>query len=247
MNNQNLRLGYFGSTVRFVLLIINFLFFIIGLVLFITACILKWGTSFTEVIKIDGIDDLLHWSSISAVAIVLMIVSGFIMGLSCVGFLGVKYMKRSMMIIYEIVVGILLLTHGISVLVVVFGWSSLEKEFQKDFTKVIDEINANETTPKKFNESCTLSYDLSSLFKCCGAEGPDDFFNQTLVTSEICCKSKMYTKGCNYEVVSKLKGITRNLLITPSVILIITEVFAVIVTPFLIRIAGKRSQYQQWG
>lgn len=237
------QLGYFGSTVRFALLVINFLFVIIGLVLFITACILRWGTSLSDVIKIDGIEDLLHSSAIRAVAVVLMIVSGFIMALSFVGFMGVKYMKRRLMIIYEVTVIIMLLTHGISVLVVVFGWPTLEKEFRNELTQVIANINSNTTSPKDFNSSCTLSYDLSELFKCCGALGPDDFVNQTLVLDEICCKK--YSDGCNDAVVKKIKGITENLLITPSIILLIIEAFAVVFTPFLIRMSGKRAGYER--
>lgn len=78
-------LGGFGSTIRFALMVVNFLFFIIGLVLCITACILKWGTSLTKLINIDEVKDIVNSESINNVATLLLILSVFIMIVSLIG------------------------------------------------------------------------------------------------------------------------------------------------------------------
>lgn len=224
-------LGGFGSTIRFVLMIVNFLFFIIGLVLCITACILKWGTSLTKLIDIDEVKDIVNSESINNVATLLLILSVFIMIVSLIGFVSVKFMNRKLMLIYEIVVGVVFLIHVIAVLVIVFGWSSLEKEFRDGFSKIIDSINTNSSD---FQVDCNVSHDISALFKCCGAEGPDDFVNHTLV--ETCCKSAdLKTPGCSTKVVNALKDITHNLLIVPSIILFIIEFLALVFVPLLMR------------
>lgn len=242
--SRHLDLGYVSSTIRFVLLLINFLFLIIGIVLLITACILKWGTAFTSLIKIDGIQELVNSSSISAVAVVLLILSVFIIIVSLFGFIGVKWMNRAFMLIYEIIVLLLFITHGVSLLVVVFGWSSLETEFKKEFTKTIADLNSNETAPVDFDNKCQLSFALSELFKCCGAEGPDDFFNATLVTQ--CCKSEAYKDGCNNKVIKEIEAITSNLLVVPSVILLVIELFSIIMVPFLMGAVKRRSGYESY-
>lgn len=237
MAAQNL--GCFARSVRFLLVILNFVFLLLGIVVFITAAVLKWSTLFNKFINIDGIDSLIKVGSISTVSTILLVISGFAVGLSLFGICGAKYMNRFFLIIYEVLIVILFLVHGVSILVLVFSSSKIENEFRKGINSTIHDLNSNDTKPSDFKAKCDLSFAISEIFHCCGAQEPNDFVNASLV--EKCCKRKDYKVACGDKVVSSIKNNAVNLLIIPNSVILAIELFGIIMVPFLIGRAGKNS------
>lgn len=234
-------LGFFGSTIRLTLLLINVLFLIAGIALLILACILKWGTSLTDFLKIDKLEELIKVGSLSTVSTILLILSVFIILLSFLGFLGIKLMNKFLMIVHEVVVILVFLTHLVSVLVVVFAFPTIEKGFKREFNATIEDLNKNGTSPDDFKTKCQISLDLSKTFKCCGFNGPSDFTQPWLV-KDCCDKDNDYKDGCTEKILKSIKGLTTNLTIIPSVILLVIEFFSIVMTPILI---CKKNAYKQ--
>ena len=240
------KIGAFAQCTRFLLAVINVIFLILGLVIFITAIVLRWGSSsFSKMINIDEISTLIEGAgSISAITIFFLILGGFIILLSLFGILGVKYMNRFFLIIYEIVIVCLFLAQVICLLVLLFSKSGIEKEYNKGLNKTIEDING---LKDNYDVKIKLMKDLSVLFKCCGANGPEDFKNQTLVTDKTVCFDYKgeYANGCGKKSVNTIENNVINLIVIPSSIILGIEFFAMIMVPFLVGKAGtlKKSSY----
>lgn len=114
--------GCFGSLIRIVLGIINTIFLLIGLAIFITAAILRWSSDslLNKITNSEAIQSIISVSALDATTIVLLAIGGFIIALSLAGLLGVICSSRFFLVIYEIIIIILFLAHGITLLVVAF-------------------------------------------------------------------------------------------------------------------------------
>lgn len=235
--------GGFAQCTRFLLAIINVIFLILGLTVFITACVLRWGsTGFSKLINIEEISTLIEGaSSINAITIFFLVIGGFIILLSLFGILGVKYMNRFFLIVYEIIIVCLFLAQIVAILVLVFSSSSIESEYRKSLNNTMDAINKD----KDIDENCKLFKSISDVFHCCGINGPSDFVNQTLVTSKICCKDYTgdYSTGCADKSINSIEDNVVSLIVIPSSIILGIEFFAMVTVPFLVGKAGAKHKH----
>ncbi len=231
------KIGCCGNFVRFLLLVVNSLFLILGLVVFIGAAVLKWGNNpFSKFSDIKHVDDIVKIGSIGSIAVTLMVIGGIIIVLSTIGIIGVKFLNKFFLVIYEIIVGILFLSHGIAILVLLFGSSSLETNYKDAVNSTVTKINDN----KDFEINAEFMLGLSTLFKCCGSNGPSDFKNATVLKD--CCEEQSenkgyWTEGCAAKSVKTIKDSAVNLLVIPSGIILVVELFSLIMVPCLI---GKK-------
>jgi hypothetical protein len=229
--------GVFAQCNRFLLAVVNVIFLILGLVVFITAIVLRWGGSqFSKLINIAEINTLIEGAgSISAVTIFFLILGGFIIILSLFGILGVRYMNRFFLIVYEIIIIVLFLAQVISILVVVFSSSKIEEHYREGLNKTVESINKQDAT---WNDKCTLMKSISDIFHCCGANGRSDF-NETLQVK--CCQTGKEEFGCADKSINDIKNNVVNLLVIPTSIILGIEFFAMLIVPFLVgRAANKR-------
>ncbi|CAF1138478.1 unnamed protein product [Brachionus calyciflorus] len=224
---------------------LNAFLLILGLVVFITAAVLKWSTILNKFTNIKGIDVLVKAGSINTISLVLLIIGGFIILLALFGLFGSKYKKTFFLKIYEVIIILLFLANGISILVLIFDSNKIEKEFKKQFNSTVFEIVDDFNNNKTYTEKCDLSYAVSEIFKCCGSNSPMDFNGTDL--AKICCyKSQVGTPGCTNIVVDKIKSNAFYLLIIPSCIILATELTNIILVPILIRkIRSPSSKYQK--
>jgi hypothetical protein len=234
------KLGFFGTLIRYFLLLVNILFLLIGIVLLVTACVFKWGSSITKLFNIEAIDKLVSSASISVIPIILLVLSIIIIMVSFFGFIGVKKMNRCLMITYEIIVIAIFVAHLAALLVLVFNRSSIDKEIKKGMAETVDKINSNSTSADDFKVYARLSLELSKLYKCCGDSGPADFKNQTLIT--VVCESVDYKDGCTQKILDSLDAITTGLAVIPSAVMLGIEGFAILTVPFLIG-SAKNNRY----
>merc|ERR1719350_714456 len=227
------------------LFLVNTLFLLLGIVVFITAAILKWGkeSTFAKFSDIKGIDQVVSFGSINTISVILLILSSFIIVLSIVGLIAVKSLNRCFLVIYEIVVGVLFLAHLIAFFVLLFGTSSIEDSYKKGLTTEMGYINTLYDNSTKHKTACDIMNGLSELFDCCGATGPKDF-NSTTPATDCCATSKkgndtiVSTIGCSNKSIKDVKDNATNLVIIPSAIILLVELFALIMVPCLM---GKRT------
>ena len=158
--------GCFGSLIKIVLGIINTIFLLIGLAIFIIAAILRWGSDslLNKITNNEAIQSIISVSALNAATIVLLAIGGFIMVLSLAGLLGVICSSRFFLAIYEVIIIILFLAHGITLLVVAFKASDIEIEFRKALNKTIDEINDPKTPNATVTAECGALNLLSGNF-----------------------------------------------------------------------------------
>ena len=245
------KIGAFAQCTRFLLIIINVLFLILGLTVFICAIVLKWGGStFSDLISNKDLNTLINGASaISGVSVFFLILGGVIILLSLLGLLGAKYMNRFFLVLYEIVIIVLFLAQAISILVLVFSSSKIEKEYTKALNETITDINTHNNDTQIITDKCKIMKSLSELFHCCGSTSPKDFLNQTLVTEKICCSEYTgdYADGCADKSIKKIKDNVVSFLVIPSSIILGIEFFAMITVPFLVGKAGaKKDDYDSY-
>merc|ERR1712122_187677 len=191
--------------IRLTLFLINLVFFILGLVVFIAAAVLRWGNNtFSKFTDIPYFDDIIKVGSLGTVSIALMVIGAIILVLSFVGILGVKFLNKFFLIVYEVIVGIMFLAHGISLLVLLFSSGKIEDEYRKTLNSTMESINSN---GNKYKENCELMKGLSGVFHCCGDIGINDFKNST-IAEECCYKAdddKFYEVGCTEKSIQSIK------------------------------------------
>lgn len=232
--------GCCGSLIRVILSVINVIFLLIGLTIFITSAVFKWSPSsiVNKVVNDPHLQPLmdLMGNELNAITVVLMIVGGFIILLSLVGLIGAACANRCFLVIYEVIIVLLFLTHTGALLFAVIKSPDLEKRFQKGLNDTMDNLNNPNTASDEAALDCSMFYVLSDVFDCCGANGPDDFKNATLVST--CCVGDEQI-GCNERIVSTVKENSVNIVLIPNSIILVFEFIIIIMVPFLIGRIGK--------
>lgn len=233
--NKYDKLGCCGNMIRLSLFLINLIFFILGLTVFIAAAVLRWGdNTFSKFTDIPYFDEIIKVGSLGTVSIALMVIGAIILVLSFIGILGVKFLNKFFLVVYEVIVGLIFLTHGISLLVLLFSSETIEDNYRKTLNTTMEHINSND---EKFEQNCELMKGLSSVFHCCGDKGFNDFRNTTI--AEECCEpnantKELYTIGCTDKSIESIKDNAVNLLIIPSAIILVIELFALVMVPCII-------------
>ena len=87
-----------------------------------------------------------------------------------------------------------------------------------------------------------LILEISRLFHCCGANGPDDIKNSTVALE--CCHvdndtNAVYNQGCADVTVDLLKKNALNFLLIPSCVILLVELYAILIIPVLIGICRR--------
>jgi hypothetical protein len=224
---------FFGQVARIVLSIVNIILFLIGAGLIVIGCLIKWSNeSLKSLHEINDIKKLIDLATIDIVLIVIICIGGLLVIISCIGLIGVCCLNRGFLFIYELIILVLFITHLGGLIYVLVSAPQLESQFRKDLNKTIDDLNSNNISADAFDSKCYLIRNLSNIFECCGANGPEDFKSLELRTK--CCVNDTTTKGCSDETMSKLKQYSIYYLIIPSAVIFIVELFAIVTIPILI-------------
>lgn len=219
-------LGCCGSLFSMLLTILNVIFMILGILIFILAAVLKWGSS---VLDIDGIKDIIKFGSFDAVATLLLIFGAVIFGLALFGILGVRCASKFFLVIYEGIIIVLFLAHLISLIVLLFSESSIEGEFRGALNTTVTKLNENKKPDGSVE--CIVMTGLSTAFACCGNKGND------LLPSvgQICCSNYNSTAsvGCTDKAISYLKDNAVSFIIIPSGVILLVELIVIVTVPFI--------------
>ena len=147
------------------------------------------------------------------------------------------------------------LLNSILIVFLAFRSTDIEANYRSDLNRTINHINANENVDNDcqkmkgkllnfktlYNLKTLIKFchifilkAISTIFNCCGVNGPNDFTNSTIALE--CCHSDgatkmfVYQDGCaNKSVASLMK-----LIFIASVVIWSIELFLLIMIPFLI-------------
>ncbi len=233
-------LGCCGSVLRVILMIINLLFLLIGLAVFIIASIIKWSPSLfiNKITNNPAVNSILNITVLDDVSIALLVIGGFIILLSLIGLLGVCFSSKFFLILYEIIIIILFLAHGITLLVVIFSSGTFENAFKQALNNTMDTINDPATSEKDLNTECTVMNGLSEIFKCCGANSRHDFLNKTLALK--CCVNGT-NDGCSDRTIKVINDNAVSILFLPNGVILVFELILILLVPFFLN-RIKKSQ-----
>lgn len=234
--------GCCGGTIRLLLIIINTIFFIIGLAVFIVAAVLRWSSSsiLQKISEDTDAKSILSWTAVDAVSIALLALGGFIILLSLFGLFGACCANKFFLFIYEIIIVALFVSHAIVLTVGAVKSGDVENEFRKLLNQTVADLNSNQTDPDKATAECRSMKLLSELFVCCGYNGASDFHYNTTYQTE-CCKDPNYT-GCGDKIVQDIKSNGINLVVIPNFVILGFEFVIILLVPFLIGRIRRNSQ-----
>lgn len=234
MGSKTAQLGCCIAFFKNILNIINVLFLLLGIVVIITASILRWSSVLNKFTNIKGIDTLITLGSVNNISVAMLVLGGFIVLLSIFGLIGAQKQISFFLKVYLGLVIVIFLAMLISILVLIFTSSKIENEYKKSVNTTVYDINANFDADK-----CKIMKALSETFECCGSYLPTDFKNET-VRAECCDAKFLQGKGCGPQVVENIKKNAINLLVIPSAIIMGIELFAIITTSCLVGRIGRR-------
>jgi uncharacterized membrane protein len=148
MKNNNL--------IRFILIITNIFFLMIGICSLVAGFISKHNTYSVE-------------SKLDTSEIALIAMGIFISIVSLFGIIGVLYTNKCFLIIHLIIVMTMFTLHGIALIILFAEKNQIEIEYKVYLKKNVNSLKINTTSD--FNEKCKVMKALSTIFNCCGFNG----------------------------------------------------------------------------
>lgn len=235
--------GCCGGIIRLLLSILNIIFLIIGIVIFVFASLVQWSNNFLREIleKSEELQVIIDLSGLSTINIILFCLGGFIIVLSFVGLIGACCASKVFLIIYEIIIVILFLAHLAVVITVAVMSSKVEDSYRKSLNSTLNDVNIKNDTAK-----CAAMRVLSEVFTCCGVYGPNDFTNE--YSRQTCCRldTPAYYKGCADTAVKVLKDDGIYFVIIPNSVILAFEFLIILIVPFLISRIDKNKKDSKW-
>lgn len=231
--------GFCGSLIRILLTIINVVFLLLGISIFVVAAVLKWSKdSFIKQLLDDAEASLiLDLTSFDEISIGLLVLSGAIIVVSIVGLIGACCASKFFLIIYEIVLVLLFFGQLALLIVVLVKAPEIEKSFKKELNETFASINEDNVV-----EKCKPLHVISEVFKCCGVNGPQDFDILPVELRDNCCFDMNYQKGCADKVVNDINNNSLEFIIIPNIVVLSVELIIIIAVPFLIGRLSKAKE-----
>lgn len=128
------------------------------------------------------------------------------------------------------IVVIIFLVHLAALIVLLVAYGPVQTAFTQAFNSTIQTLNTNKS-PSLSDSTCSLMYNISSLFNCCGSTASSDLSS---AAQDVCCIKPTPQQGCASLVFDNLKKYSIYLLIIPTAVLLGIELLSIILVPFLI-------------
>ena len=224
------KLDFFGLLLKYLLAILNFLFFVFGLIISISTAVFKLKSEIIiqKIKNNDSAKTVLNGSVIDAFFIALLVIGAIVTIVSFIGFLGTICMNKYLLYAYEFIVIVLFITQ-ISILIFISVKSSLVEDELKEILNDSVNIINDPSKPKNEKEKyCDTMLYFSKVFECCGFNGPDDINDQN------CCFSNT-TSGCSDKLITEFKSLGQSFLVTYNGFAIAIEFFIILCVPFLLQ------------
>lgn len=189
---------------RSTLLLFNLLFFFLGCGITGVGLWAKYDKNFMEKWENSSLNEIVDPRGLNG-ACLLMIVSGLItLIVSFLGCYGAWQKDRCFLSVYCIILLLVITLEIIAAALVLSYQSESEENFKKGIKETVDGVNKNDTISKQIMDS------IQTVFKCCGANGPNDYVNVTMLET---CKTPestdekpiYYQEGCINSILGNLK------------------------------------------
>jgi hypothetical protein len=148
-----------------------------------------------------------------------------------VGLIGACCANRFFLVIYELVLVLLFLAHGLLLIVGGIKSGEVEREFRSTLNTTVEKIRTSNRTADDHQSMCNAFKLVSELFECCGASSPADFDHELAAK---CCVQPMPVYGCSDRAVSVIKRNGINIIIIPNSVVLCFEFILILIVPFLI-------------
>jgi hypothetical protein len=225
--------GCCGNLVTILLTIINAIILLLGVTIFIIAAVLKWSKNsvLNKLLELADKVTIIDLSSITIVSYVLLGIGAFLIIVSLVGLIGACCSSRCFLVIYEIILIAIFMSHLTLVLMIILGFPKIEQEFKKAMDKSVDQLNTTQVTPQDIDKLCAPLKVISDLFDCCGSSGSSDFISNEIRNT--CCKANT-TDGCSSKVFQVSRQHGWLFIVIPNIVICCIEWLFIIAVPFLI-------------
>lgn len=170
-------LGFCGSTIRFFLILMNLLLFVASAAVFGLGLALRFSKLAEKIQELSlGGNAILESATLGIALLGIIILSGFVMVVSIVGLIGSSCTNKFFLSIYQVIVVILFLAHGIGLVLGIFGSSNVEEKYREIVNDTFISLNDPDISEENFKKMCSISKAFSELFNCCGnLNGAEDF------------------------------------------------------------------------
>lgn len=245
-----------GVCPRILLALLNFIFFLLGLAVFVAAAILKFQVlndvkwlKYVYEFKELNLSEIVDTS-----LIVIMCVSGFITFVSLIGLFGAMCANKCLLVFYIIIVSILFLAHLAGFIYFLVEKPKILEKLGDGIKEGAKKIVANTTENVDKTFLCAAFLGFSEVLDCCGANGAKDFvgvtFNDTINNvvvdaSKFCCKNITNIAdlpGCAPKLTSLLNDYNTPVVIAPNAVALSFEFIFVILIAVLLHSIKKEER-----
>jgi hypothetical protein len=215
---------------------LNLVFLLIGSAIVALAGVMRWGNfDLNKIIHDENVQSLVGITSVDSVSLALLILGAAILFTSVLGLLGVCCTSRFFLTMYEIVIGLLFVSHLILFVILVAKRGDLEEPYAEAVDRVVAEINSFYPMSASAQAKCDLFRLVSKLGQCCGAKGPEDFG----ITAQRACCHVIETKsanqtGCTSATIDFFKNDFLKVVIIPNAAVLAFEAAVLLIVPCLI-------------
>jgi hypothetical protein len=223
--------GCLGTIVKFLLGLLNLLFLILGSTIIVLISVLRWSNfNWSELIRNAIIQSVLNITMLNIVSFFLLGFGGLMVLLGIIGLIGVCCTNKGFLVFYEVILGALFVIHLSLFIFVVVKTIALGQRNRQDISDTVFSVNYRTSN---WEHKCEFLKLYSTVFKCCGDKGPEDFYLTS--DKEDCCNDyKSFSRGCRYSI-----RLYNKFFLIPNAILLSLELITFISFIFLIRHIGQ--------
>lgn len=181
---------------RGLLFVLNVIFLVFGLVLFVFGIYLIASKSLNIAFFENSVHlNVVGGSTIEAIGIILTVTGAFTVLLSLLGCLGALLRKKNLLWIYAVILTILMILELAAFITSIVIRNKINDSYRESLTKIFNDVYINNRT-----EFLSDIENLEKNMKCCGVNGSIDYENSNLTIPHSCYNkdrpSELYQNGC---------------------------------------------------
>jgi hypothetical protein len=241
--------GCCGSLFRLLLIIINLIVFIFGGAILGLGIGLKYVPQLTKLLDIPSVNDILN-----PLFIFLVSFGSFLLLVSLFGLIGSCCGNRCFLVLYDIVIGTLLIIHIILFIVAIVFAGSAKTELRNLLDESVNSVltnynnlNISSLPPNlvpanvtdEIKENCKYYTIVTEVLSCC------EFNSSYAILAENCC-AKNSSKTCVDTVFEPIDQYTDLLIYLPNGLTLAFEFFIFIAVIYIIVKLGKHKKDKRW-
>ena len=214
---------------RCVLLLLNLFFFLIGIGMLSIGLWSQYDKNFSMVWNSFELNKLVDAKGLNGASL-LLIISGFSsVFISFIGLYGSIKKDKCFLSVYCILIFIILLLEIAAITVFMSYKAEATGQLKNALNETVAKINRDMDKP-----ALEIMNSLQTVFKCCGCNGPNDYFNvssiQTCRTKESTPENPSYFETGCYDAITGYVNTHLPILLGLSITMMIFQIFCLIIS-----------------